>query len=140
MDGKFQDILDNLPAKPQRSQLEPYRELINELRRRGRTYREIAGILAEKVEVQVSPSTVHDFIRVRSTKRRRTKAARANLDTVKPIAPHVNAAKEEAPPIDDVQKRIAALKRGSAPAKPSTKPFHRDPSEPLRLREKTRNE
>jgi len=37
MDGKFQDILDSLHEKPPRSRLEPYRELIEELRRRERT-------------------------------------------------------------------------------------------------------
>src|SRR6516162_4929908 len=46
MDRKFEDILDTLPEKPPRSRLEPYRELIGELRKRGRTYRDIAGILA----------------------------------------------------------------------------------------------
>ena len=38
MGGHFQDILDSLPEKPARSRLEPYRELIEELRRRGRTF------------------------------------------------------------------------------------------------------
>jgi hypothetical protein len=54
MDAKFREILDALPNKPPRSRLEPYRELIEELRRRGRTYVDIAGILAEKCQVQPS--------------------------------------------------------------------------------------
>ena len=37
MDDRFQDILDGMPEKPPRSSLEPYRELIKELRRRGRS-------------------------------------------------------------------------------------------------------
>ena len=66
MDDKLQVILDSLPEKPPRSRLEPYCELIDELRRRGRTYREIARILVEKCQLQVSRSTVHDFVRGRS--------------------------------------------------------------------------
>src|ERR1017187_5089462 len=51
MDDKFGGLLDSLPEKPPRSRLEPYSELIVELRRRGRTYREMARILAEKCKV-----------------------------------------------------------------------------------------
>lgn len=54
MNDGLKDILDALPAKPPRSRLEPYREFIEELRHRGRTYRDIASILAEKCRVQVS--------------------------------------------------------------------------------------
>jgi len=48
MDAKLKKILDELPCKPPRSRLEPYREFIEELRGRGQTYREIAEILADK--------------------------------------------------------------------------------------------
>jgi hypothetical protein len=40
----FKEILDNLPEKPPRSRLEPYRESILEMRRRGRPLREIARV------------------------------------------------------------------------------------------------
>jgi hypothetical protein len=66
MDKRFQAILDSLPPKLPRSRLEPYWELIRELRHRGRTYREIAQILADKCHVAVAASTVHDFVRARS--------------------------------------------------------------------------
>ena len=66
MDDRFRDILDSLPPKPPRSRLEPYAELINELRHRGTTYRNTAKILAEECQLEVSASTVHDFVRVRS--------------------------------------------------------------------------
>ena len=59
----FKEILDNLPEKPPRSRLEPYRELILEMRRRGRPLREIAKVLAEKCGVSVVPSTIHDFVK-----------------------------------------------------------------------------
>ena len=43
----FQDILDGLLPKPPRSRLEPYRGLIDKLRRRGSTYCEIVDILGK---------------------------------------------------------------------------------------------
>ena len=52
MDDNFQDIVDNLPEKPSRSRLEPHGRLIEELLRRGRTYREIAGILRGSPEIR----------------------------------------------------------------------------------------
>jgi hypothetical protein len=100
MDDKFQDILDSLSEKPPRSRLQPYGELIDELRRRGRTYRDIAGILAEKCQLQVSVSTVHDFVRVRSrttrksAKHQRT-TPRISPDGVGPSTPGMNAQKKK---------------------------------------------
>jgi hypothetical protein len=44
MDDKWIDILSSLPPRPARSRLEPYCDLIEELRRRGRTYREITSV------------------------------------------------------------------------------------------------
>lgn len=49
----------DLPAKPPRSKLEPHRELIRELRRKGRTYREVAALFRERLGLQVAPSTLH---------------------------------------------------------------------------------
>ena len=71
MDERFQAILDSLPPKPPRSRLEPYWELIREMRRRGRTYREIAQVLSDKCQVVVATSTIHDFVQVRSRNRLR---------------------------------------------------------------------
>ena len=42
MEPTNQIILESLPPKSPRSKLEPHRELIRELRRKGRTYREVA--------------------------------------------------------------------------------------------------
>jgi len=52
MDANLQKLLDELPEKSPRSRLEPYREFIEQLRNKGRTYRNIAEILAEKCSVQ----------------------------------------------------------------------------------------
>ena len=65
LSDKFRAILDALPEKPPRSRLEPYSELIDELRRRRRTYREIVDVLAEKCNLRASISTLHDFVRAK---------------------------------------------------------------------------
>ena len=49
MDANLQEILDNLDEKAPRSRLGPYRDLILELRRRNRTYREILQILGRSL-------------------------------------------------------------------------------------------
>jgi hypothetical protein len=66
MDRYLKQLLRTLPEKPPRSRLEPYREFIEELRRLKRTYRNIAAILAEQCNLQVSASGIHDFVRARS--------------------------------------------------------------------------
>jgi len=62
----------NLPSKPPRSKLEPHRDLIRELRRGGRTYREIAQLFQERLGLYVAPSTRHSFVKVRAKHRKRT--------------------------------------------------------------------
>ena len=62
--------LANLPPKPPRSKLEPHRELIRELRRKGRTYREVSRLFAERLGLQVAPSTLHSFVKVRARHRK----------------------------------------------------------------------
>src|SRR5438445_10465028 len=63
-DDKVRDIIESLPEERSRSRLEPYRQLIAELRRLHRTYREIADVLGEKCQVQVSAAAVHNFVRL----------------------------------------------------------------------------
>jgi hypothetical protein len=65
------DILATVPARPSRSRLEPYRDLIEELRRRNVTFREIAEILSDRCDVHVSRAAVHDFLKRRLTAARR---------------------------------------------------------------------
>ena len=64
--------LGDLPFKPPRSKLEPHRELIRELRRKGRTYREVARLFEERLGLYVAPSTLHSFVKVRAKHRKRT--------------------------------------------------------------------
>ena len=144
MDEKFRDILDSLPEKPPRSRLAPYNELISELRRRGRTYREIKHILAEKCGIQVSVSTLHGFMGVQSrarkepAKRRPIEPPKVSLRAVTLKPKELNATKQMKAQIDEVQRRIAGLKLRSEPANASPAQFKYDPNEPLRVPAKTR--
>jgi hypothetical protein len=136
MDARFREILDALPDKPPRSRLEPYREFIEELRRRGRTYVDIAGILAEKCQVQVTASGVHDFVRTRSRMKRRS-IKQAASDPPKSVPTSTGAGREDSsqkPSGDDeVRRRIAALKARKPVAAAEPNGFQFDPTEPLRL-------
>ena len=139
MDTKFREILDGLPDKPPRSRLEPYRELIGELRRRSRTYRDIAHILAEKCQIQVTASGVHDFVRKRSRNKRKPAGPMASTRKEKRPAtamPRVTTTPKSAPNRsgDDVHRRIVALKARRPGVKSPPEKFQFDPSEPLRLK------
>ncbi len=72
MEPDLRTILESLPDKPYRSKLEPHRELIRELRRKGRTYREVARLFHERLGLYVAPSTLHSFVKVRAKHRKRT--------------------------------------------------------------------
>ncbi len=131
MDEGLLRILDALPEKPPRSRLTPYAEFIEELRRRGRTYRDIALILAERFQIRVWASTVQRFIHVQTAaKRRRGKPRHVAVPQPSRKLMGANV------PDDEIRKRIEALKRRQAPTETSSERFHYDPSEPLHLSRK----
>jgi len=111
--------LGDLPPKPPRSKLEPHRELIRELRRKGRTYREVAQLFRERLGLYVAPSTLHSFVKVRAKHRKRTQF--------------------ELPPLESVDAQsagfapIAALKAKSILQKPKSARFVFRENEPLTL-------
>lgn len=70
MEPALQTILETLSPKPPRSKLEPHREFIRELRRKGHTYREVARIFHERLGLYVAPSTLHSFVKVRARGRK----------------------------------------------------------------------
>ena len=72
MEPMHKNILEPLPEKPPRSKLEPHRELIRELRRKGRTYREVTRLFHERLGLHVALSTLHSFVKVRAKHRKRT--------------------------------------------------------------------
>jgi hypothetical protein len=137
MDQTFQAILDSLPPKPSRSKLEPYAELIHELRRRGRSYREITGILSDRCGIKVGVHTVYNFVRVRSIavakkamKRAKDSAAHKAVPTTQSARP---AVVREDRDTSEVWQRIQALKGRSVPARAQSaeKVFHYDEDLPL---------
>ncbi len=79
-DEQFKAIVDSLPEKRPRSRLEPYAELIDQLRKLGRTYREIERILSEKCGIRAPRCTINDFVRQQS--RRKTKMQKSPLLSV----------------------------------------------------------
>jgi hypothetical protein len=143
MDKPLSEILDAIPPKPPRSKLEPHYGLIRELRRRSRTYREIAKILEEHVGLRVDPSTIYDFVHVRA---RRGRAARRvedlpprpladgvappDSDGELPVASTTSAAPDGA---FDTHARVEALKRRRPTTKPANQGFHYEEGAPLRL-------
>ena len=140
MDNRLSEILDRLPPKPPRSRLDPHAALIEELRRRGRTYREIARVLAEDCQVQSSPSNIYYFLRLRAREAKQAKARQAKQDQARPFGSSKvasaqttarNTAAQGSLP-NDVAKRIAALKQRKVP-QPTSAGFYFDPDEPLRL-------
>ena len=140
MDDKFQAILDSLPPKPPRSRLEPYADLIHELRRRGRSYREITGILADRCGVRVGVHTLYNFVRVRTAASKKTKPAKAaasgGILWSPPVVAPTPAVGDDGG--GDVRQRIQALKDRpvSARAKSAEKVFHYDENVPLTVNQK----
>ena len=111
IDPSISRLLDDIPEKPPRSKLELHADVIATLRRKRRTYREIAEFFREHLAITVAPSTIHDFVRVRRRRGKRgivfsgeQSASEAN-DGSSPPVPGLSATE------DDVQRRIAALKR-----------------------------
>ncbi len=143
MVNKFRDILDSLPAPEARSRLDPFQELIDELHRRGRTYREISSILADRCKVSVSASTVYRFLHRRS--RVRSKSRKSEISPVSRMKKGNHAAITEGRPSiisetetipDEIQRKISALKLQPAIDQTESQIFHYDPNEPLHLSKK----
>jgi hypothetical protein len=74
VEDKIQNILNKVTKKAGRSRLEPYGDMIDELRSRGLTYRDISDLLRDELQVRAPTSTVNDFVRERA--RRRKNASR----------------------------------------------------------------
>jgi hypothetical protein len=132
MDPAISKLVEEISEKPPRSKLEPHAEVIAALRRKRRTYREIAQFLQEHLAISVAPSTIHDFVRVRRRRGKRgivfsgeQSSTEAN-DVSSPPVPGLSATE------DDVQRRIAALKRRT-PAEQPQPLFTYKEEEPLKL-------
>jgi hypothetical protein len=136
MNDQFEQILNNLPDKTPRSQLAPYTEFIEELRRRGRTYREIAAILAQNFQLHVASSTVVRFVAGQSRQRRKVlfqDSERAGLPIHPSDVPTGAAATTNIENMDQMRRRIQELRQTPAQGDAPTKVFNYDPDQPLTL-------
>lgn len=132
MDDDIRAALDQMPDKA-RSKLEPHADIIRDLRRKGRTYEDIAQFLAERLKLKVAPSTIHAFVRVRARRqhRLRIELPPATTSHSRPASAAANDA--------EVRQRIEELKRRT-PKEPEKPIFHYDENEPLHLVHKTSEE
>ena len=141
MDTKLKAILKNLPVKKPRSRLEPYRELIREMRGRGRSYREIIQVLADECELQVSVSTLHDFVRLRS--RSKTTSASSgtsqNAKTRKVPAELSKHMKRTQGELRSGKEHESYTRTNKALQESKRTLFQYNPDEPLRLSAKHRD-
>ncbi len=134
MAANFQEILDSLPEKPARSRLEPYHDLIEELLNRGRSYREIRQILAEKCGLRVALSTLHGFMgpQIRPPDVASQSRPLMKLEKAAPSGKESTDGNTNQGHINEVRQRIEALKRRK-PTERKTEGFSYDPDQPLRL-------
>lgn len=133
MDDKIRKVLEGTPDKPPRSKLEPHEDVIRKLRRKGRTYKDIAEFFAVHLNLTVAPSTIYAFVRVRARRRQRVCI---ELPT-EPAPSDLRIDGSDA----DVRRRIEELKRRPPSSAESEKPvFHYDENEPLRLTPKDAQE
>jgi hypothetical protein len=70
--GKF---LAEAEVKQAPSKLEPYSELLIVLRQRKWTFKQISTAMQERFGVSVAPSTIHNFLKVRTGRRTDSQAA-----------------------------------------------------------------
>jgi hypothetical protein len=137
MNKDFQEILDALPDKPHRSCLEPYNELIKELRRRRRTYREIAAILGEKFQLHVAPTTIVRFVASESRRKRKLRFQEPQVEHAPisgaDIPREQRISSTNTASLEQVRQRIEDLKKRSVPTEQAVKRFHYDEDKPLTL-------
>ena len=146
MDQRTEDFLKDTPEHPMRSRLEPYRNLIRELRRKRYPYRKIVAILRDHFALQISKSSLHDFVKVRSRSTSKNRIQLAIPPCSQSVIPKVAASvPDETTPIGqaasslpdtqaDVYARIEELKRRKRTPVPEPKfKFHYEEGEPLRL-------
>jgi hypothetical protein len=128
---QIQALLQELPERAIRSGLEPYRELILELRRRTFSYRQIAKLLMERCGFEISHSAIHDFVRKHAT----PPLVKPSGSEEQPAAlpPHPNPERRGADP--SIRERIEAFKRQKPVPQVAETGFRFDPAKPLHLKD-----
>ena len=129
-EAQIQALLQGLPERAIRSGLEPYRELVLELRRRSFSYRQIAKLLAERCGLEISHSAIHDFIRKHGATPPLEKPS-GSEEPPAAFAPNTTPERRGADP--SVRERIEALKREKPVPRVEETGFRFDPAKPLHL-------
>lgn len=129
---QLRQLLEDLPRRQPRSRLDPYRELIGEMRRREYSYREIARFLAERCGVAMSHNAVRNFVKQHWSE---ISASPTTLPPPSTIRAQTEARENRARPEqpDAVRARIASLKSRPQPEATDRTTFRFDPTQPLQL-------
>ncbi len=145
LDKTIRQLLDAVPHRSP-SKLEPHAAVIRELRKKRRTYSEIAQFLEQHLQLRVAPSTLHYFVNSRANQVREQKARERKLSEPAPVATPQEPvappapAPEEAFTGDAVRDRIRVLKNKPVPAAVEPARFKFDPDQPLTLQPKKTEE
>jgi len=125
MDAYLRELVAAVPTAPPRSKLEPYYDVIRELRRKRCTYHQVATFFTERLGIRVSPSTVHAFVAVRAKRGRKSPYELPPIDSPA-------EAEALAEPVE-VSDPIAEMKARRPAASPQPPRFEFNAEEPLQL-------
>ena len=135
-EDQVRQLLNELPKRGPRSRLDPFRELILEMRNRQYPYRAISRFLAERCGVHISHNAVRNFLNRRCSDMPASSAP-APPDRQSASEPHAiepewleSRTREQQ---QAVRHRIATLKRRSRPTADADTSFRFDPAQPLTL-------
>ena len=149
MKPQFEAILKSLPPQAPRSRLHPYSELIREMRKRKRSYREITEVLRDQFGLKAGISTVRDFLRAQTkSQTKRPGRDNQNLSTTR-NRKELRGTNKEREALEGTARQEKAfesterhfqksIQRGLS--KPTNKPrFEYNSEEPLRILPKQGN-
>ena len=129
-EAQIQALLQDLPERAIRSGLEPYRELVLELRRRSFSYRQISKLLADRCGFEIGHSAIHDFVRKHGAMPPLLKPGGAEEP---PVASAPSTSPEQRGANSSIRERIEALKRKKPVPEVEETGFRFDPAKPLHL-------
>ena len=109
MDAYLREFVAAVPAVPPRSKLEPYYEVIRELRRKRCTYQQVAQFFTERLGIRVAPSTVHAFVAVRAKRGRKSAYELPPVEAPDPVRSTAPQTSEHSDPIVAMKRKPAVL-------------------------------
>lgn len=137
-EDQVRQLLNELPKRGPRSRLDPFRELILEMRNRQYPYRDISRFLAERCGVEISHNAVRNYLTRRCSDLpgpstpAQAPPDRQSASEPRAIVPESleSRTREQQQAVRD---RIAALKHRSQPTPDADTSFRFDPAQPLTL-------